>query len=241
MKLELWNRHGRRFPKTRGSENVMELLKDLIPGTAIEGEWVRSVGTFYVFEVTHTWIDSKDIEPAVLTPQEARREMGEGKVKVYTPTEETQKMLPDLLELGNMARVTFRDKIEYYWPLAPMEAPIDILKLPRDDWTLELKLNGDRVLAFQQPEDPEIKAMDIRQLRYDMRRKISERIVIKLNHPQVQMIPTEEVNFPRAYEEWKMIERAEGVVIKRRQSPYTYGLSRTPMNRDWRKRRWECD
>jgi hypothetical protein len=52
--IELWNRHGFKLSTVRGSEELREILKKILPpGYGIEGEWIRKTHSFYIFDILY--------------------------------------------------------------------------------------------------------------------------------------------------------------------------------------------
>jgi hypothetical protein len=52
--IELWTWFGRQLSSRRGAEQLEELLYQLPPGTAIEGDWLPTLDVFFAREITCT-------------------------------------------------------------------------------------------------------------------------------------------------------------------------------------------
>jgi len=245
--LEVWNRHGKRFPENRGLTEIRKILNDkLKPGTAVEGEWIRQQDTIYLFDVTFVTVKDTAIQERSLTVAEIETAMRapipnrDEPCVAFKPTSESAEYLQEQLENRTLSMVRQVSKIEYYYPPAPREASKAIFNYPPDDWRMELKMNGDRALLFEQPTG-DYKALDIRAMGADSRREILERIVKSVADPRVQIMPSVDFGFGVQYNRWKSLDFAEGVVMKSRNSPYQGG-SKKPVKVDtWAKRRYIWD
>jgi len=244
--MELWNKRGNRFPRSRGSEELMEFLSaTLQPGTGVEGEWVRKNNTLYLFDVTHKPVDTAQTEHRSFTSQEARdlveaESSLSGKLSQLVVTEENKDTLTELHESQQLSTITILDAITYCHPPNPTEASKEILLLPPDDWRMELKLNGDRVVAIRQPSDG-LHAMDLRRVANETRHTILGSLVDMWDHPQIKLMPFVDTNFPQVYEQWREVPEAEGVVVKRRNSVYVGGSRAAITVPTWVKRRYDWD
>jgi hypothetical protein len=112
-----------------------------------------------------------------------------------------------------------RSRVEFTRPVRPENAGIEILDYPPDDWRLELFLNSDKVVVVSQ-HDQGMSAVDLRSHGYEEKVRLMKDIVARIDHPEVRMLPAADLDFHQAYEEWKLHDYAEGVVIKHRQSKY---------------------
>jgi len=208
--IAIWNRRGNEFPSNRGGSEVMEILGErVMPGTAFEGEWMRSQGILYVFDVSFMPIFIQDMSHTAVQAQ--------------------------------LAELEIREEIRYHYPPAPMKtSKEDILSLPPDDWVLDLKMNGDRVLTFVQPA-PNYLARDLRCYTLDVRLNYLSQLVKAWDSPHIQTIPRATANLAQAYEDWKSLPGAEGVVAKKRDSIYQSGSKADIETANWRKYRYEWD
>ena len=188
--IELRTWFGRQLSTRRGAQQLEEKLSRLPSGTAFEGDWLPTLGVYFVSEITFT---------------------------------------------GTVWSRQDRGRIEFSQPAKPEKADIEILDYPPDDWRLEVFLNGDRVVAITQPDEVTT-AIDLRSHGYEERIEMLKKVVARIDHPDVRMLPAAEADFRRAYEDWKLHEFAEGVVIKQRQSQYPTlgGLA-------WKKHLYEWD
>jgi len=109
--------------------------------------------------------------------------------------------------------------IEAYRLRRPENAGKSILALPPDDWRLELFLSSDKVLAIVQPASRH-RVTDLRKVAFEQRISILEDVVRRIAHPGVRLLPAVGDRFRQAYEDWKLHDFAEGVVVRHWQHRY---------------------
>lgn len=225
MKLEIWSDGGKSLSRHQGLKDLSNILAEcLIPGTALEAVWNKINNTLYVYEVTYQGIDeSRLVVNENPTPDTEGKPLRLDQV----PRETGDRML----EEGNVAQIDLTNNIPFYDPLIAAAGDDKTLRLPPDDWALEFKAKGDRILVFAQPTEGYL-AMDLRRVPYEVRTKIRAKIVSKIAHKHIKSVPTAEFNFPRAFEEWKEYSCAAGVVAKLRNSYYL------PTDRDHTTKAW---
>lgn len=199
------------------------------PGTEIEGEWCRKEGALYLFDMTFQSVSATKALSlaAAIQKKVAKREA----VFAGHPARGR-----DVREF----EVEVIDHISYHYPPDPCEVSrAYIFNLAPDDWMLQVKKDGDRVLALKQPTE-KIKALDLRSLTYQFRFDVLRTLVAKWKNPAVRVIPYTRVNFPQFYYEWKE-KGAEGVVAKNLNAHYLAGLQKRAITQSWAKRRFSWD
>jgi len=249
MQVELWNKRNGKFPMSRGREEILHYLQyslgeTLLPGTQIEGEWVRKHATLYLFDITYLSFDPDRMQSVTPSAQDVRRGIipaTNGELNTYCVTKENESNLKVLEENKTLTRVDFVHEIPYHYPPNPCESSAEIVDLHPDDWRLELKLNGDRVQVIVQPEGS-LMAIDLRKSQNEIRHGILEKLVGAMDNPQIKLMPYTDSNYHRFYREWQdLCPEAEGVVAKYRDAPYIAGRGRAMEVDTWRKRRFSWD
>lgn len=129
-------------------------------------------------------------------------------------------------------------KIEYKWPPVLSKASTGVIDYDPIEWRMESKKNGDRVIIFQQSRDSFSESLiDFsNQERFE---KLSG-LVKEINNAYVKLIPYTDDDFRGFYIQGKQTGD-EGVVMKRRNSPYQAGCGRSIVTESWRKRRYSWD
>ena len=125
-----------------------------------------------------------------------------------------------------------------FFPPAPSCASLEALSFPPDDWVMEKKMNGDRVLILSQGPS----GLHLQTTPYDQRRKALNALIALLSSSEkIAQVQVAMSDFPQTYNLWKDEAEVEGVVFKERSSGYPYGAHLSPEVSFWRKRRFSWD
>lgn len=243
MQVEVWTKSGNLSRESQLLRNLTLFLQStLVPGTALEGVWLEKEGLFYIYDVTYHGVENSklDIRPSLTADLEKDRERADqnNQLVAYSNPDENRAVGEKLSLAGDLAQIRLVDKIESYYPGLPDEGSPKMLKFPPDDWSLELKVKGERVVFVLQPQKLH-KAMDLRFTSYDLRVKTREKLIKRLDCSQVKVIPTFIAGFPRAYEGWKCHPHADGVILKQRNAQYPLGQKAPLQSKVWRKLEYE--
>lgn len=183
---------------------VMKSLKgQLTPGTCIEGIWDAEQGRFYASDITF-----KGVRPPKIT------------VEIRDGSNSSRST--EVLQL-----VTFRDSLpsRTQQRRLRMENITGTLpSLPLDDYWVERFQTGIRT-HIQEPVDEPYKAMDLRHVAFEDRRKLVEKIVDKLGHPDVDMTYMGQSSLQGHMRHW-VAQGDRWVLVRRRLA--MYGESDSP-------------
>jgi hypothetical protein len=193
MQVEVWSKRGNLSGESQLLRNLSVFLQsNLSPGTALEGAWLEKEEFLYIFDVTYHGVDMRKMEVRTVSGKELERERKRDpecdRVVAYRNADANREAGEKLVLAGDMAQIRLVEKIEPYYPGLPDDGSVKMLKLPPDDWNLELKVRGERIVFVIQPQK-EFKAMDLRFMTYDLRARMRERVVRKLDCKQVRVIP----------------------------------------------------
>lgn len=215
--IELWNRHGKRVvPYGQLDYLVFSALPDFItPGTALDAVWVRDTETLIIQDITHYGVTKNRYKALA---------------ELARPLDSSDSDLP--WEPWQSARLKLVPKIDFYWPPIPVVISTPLLMLPPDDWRMELKPKGDRLLIISQPRSIH-QSMDMRAISLDLRVNVLTRLVRTFGTSDIQMVSSEESAFYPAYEDWRHHPYSEGVIMRRRNSSYKASTKKTIQNKNW--------
>ena len=124
-----------------------------------------------------------------------------------------------------------------FLPTGSVLRSLEVLSFPPDDWVMEKKMNGDRVLILSQGPS----GLHLQTTPYDQRRKALNARIALLSSSKIAQVQVAMSDFPQTYNLWKDEAEVEGVVFKERSSGYPYGAHVSPEVSFWRKRRFSWD
>jgi hypothetical protein len=243
MALLIFSRYGKQVQKSCELKDLIEAVEDkIIPGTMFEAVWDKDLLSLNIFDVTFYGVERTTITSKKMTPQSFRKDVSQqaqpGKATVFVTSDSSSVEDSSLFEETDSFPIEFVEKLQYYYPAMPSVGDPCVLKLPPDDWRMELKVQGERVIVMTQPDDKHL-SMDLRQAGYDARSRIRERLVARLDQKQIHVIPTVDYCFPQAFSEWRGYTHAEGVILKRRNGVYEFGKEKALMTDHWIKLEYE--
>lgn len=215
--IEFWNRHGKQI-SPRGQLDFLArcFLPDIMPpGTALDSFWSRETESLLIYDVTHYGV---------------RKNRYKALAELAEPLDSHSPDHP--WEPWQTVRLKLVSKVEFYWPPMPVVSTTNFLTLPPDDWRMEMKPKGDRLLILSQP-DGVYQSMDMRAIDLDLRMNVLARLSRFFDVPSIALVPTEGAAFQSVYEEWKHFLHADGIMMRRRNSSYKASTKKTIRNKNW--------
>ena len=224
MSVQIYTKYGKKIQKDCDLKDLLNNVAEGIPpGTYFEAIWDSNLYLLDVIEICFYGVLKSKIYleemKCVDVPEESLTESSNSVSKSDTQLVAKVKDCPISLDEVAVSKVFFVDTLKYIKPLIPTFGKLGILKLPPDDWSMEAKVRGERVIIII-PPNTKYSAMDIRETPYDLRSKIREKLVSKIQSNHINIIPKVDYNFPGSYREWKDDDRIEGIVMKKRSSSY---------------------
>ena len=237
--FQVFSRYGKLLTKSSDLLDLIEsITPKLIPGTAFEAVWDKNLLLLYVFDVTFYGIgknsfEVKDVKEDNIK-EEIEKNLEKDKPVIYTTSVISYNKNFSLFEETATCQIELVSRIDYYYPIMPFNSDDNSLRLPPDDWVMELKVKGERILTVIQP-DKDYLGLDIRGAPYDIRHKIRNNICRRLDNARICNIPTAEYKFPGSFEEWRDYTHAVGVIMKKRNGLYKSSKKKSVLSDNWIK------